>query len=125
MTPKAIGDLKQMRQHYNKFVIHFLPPMRDEAGANQGPWFVRFDRIRYVAKNSDEEKGLVGLRFASITSEFLPALVQRLSTFSVGSVHPIYRRICLHDFCDENGIAEMAALDSMWIPLHLCGLKLS
>jgi hypothetical protein len=78
---KAIGDLKQMRQHYNKFVIHFLPPMRDEAGANQGPWFVRFDRIRSVARNSDEEKDLVGLRFASITSEFLPALVQRLSTF--------------------------------------------
>ena len=55
--------------------------MTPKSGESLGPWFVRFDRIRSVDKASEEYKNLKNLRFASISADFLPALVQRLGAF--------------------------------------------
>jgi hypothetical protein len=74
-------ELKRWRQHRSRNVIHFLPAMRLSGDKQEGPWFIRFDRIRSVIKGTDEEKGLKGLCFASVTSEFLPSIVQRLGAF--------------------------------------------
>jgi hypothetical protein len=78
---KASEKIRQLQQHKSSYVRHFLPPMLDEKGASQGPWFVRFDRIRSIARDTDDERALTDLRFASISSEFLPSVVQRLGGF--------------------------------------------
>lgn len=74
-------ELQRWKQHRSKNVLHFLPPMRLNKGRQEGPWFIRFDRIRSVSKGSEEEKNLKALCFASVTSEFLPSIVQRLGVF--------------------------------------------
>jgi hypothetical protein len=73
--------IKKLKQHDRKEVQHFIPAMTAKSGESLGPWFVRFDRIRSVDKTSDEYKNLKNLRFASISTDFLPALVQRLGAF--------------------------------------------
>jgi hypothetical protein len=81
-SSNAKGKMKQWRQHKSKNVLHFLPEMRRTAdGSILGPWFVRFDRIRSVPKDSSEHTELASQRFASITSEFLPSLVERIGGF--------------------------------------------
>jgi hypothetical protein len=73
--------INKWKQHDQKVVQHFIPAMTLEAQRILGPWFVRFDQIRSIDRNSDECKALKGMRFASISAGFLPSLVQRLGTF--------------------------------------------
>jgi hypothetical protein len=80
-TPASHGTIKQWKQHDRKEVQHFIPAMTLEPGKSLGPWFVRFDRIRSIDLESDEYRALKTLRFASISSDFLPSLVQRLGAF--------------------------------------------
>jgi hypothetical protein len=47
----------------------------------RGPWFIRFDTIRSLKKTDELFVQLKQQRFASITSEFLPSLVERLGNF--------------------------------------------
>jgi hypothetical protein len=61
---KASEKIRHLQQHKSSYVRHFLPPMRDEKGASQGPWFVRFDRIRSIARGTADERALTDLRFA-------------------------------------------------------------
>lgn len=75
------GKVAKIKQHDRKEVQHFIPAMTPKSGESLGPWFVRFDRIRSVDKESEEYKNLRGFRFASISTDFLPALVQRLGAF--------------------------------------------
>ncbi len=77
-SQEKIGKYKQ---HERKEVQHFIPAMTMEPGKLLGPWFVRFDRVRSVDKTSDEYKALIDHRFASISTDFLPSLVQRLGAF--------------------------------------------
>lgn len=58
---------------------HFLPRMRMLDGSELGPFYVQFDKIRSVDRKADEAKGFN--RIASITSEFLPSLVERLGSY--------------------------------------------
>jgi hypothetical protein len=78
---KAREKMAIWYQHRKKAVLHFLPKMIGEDGSPKGPWFVRFDSIRSVRKTPELLKDLKQLRFASITSEFLPSLVERLGNF--------------------------------------------
>jgi ActR/RegA family two-component response regulator len=80
-TPANQGTIKQWKQHDRKEVQHFIPAMTLERGKSLGPWFVRFDRIRSIYLESEEYKDLKKLRFASISYDFLPSLVQRLGAF--------------------------------------------
>ena len=80
-TSASPGTIKQWKQHERKEVQHFIPPMTLEPGKSLGPWFVRFDMIQSIDLGSDECKELKPLRFASISSDFLPSLVQRLGAF--------------------------------------------
>lgn len=80
-TPASQSTIKQWKQHDRKEVQHFIQAMTLEPGKSLGPWFVRFDRIRSIDLGSDECKELKTLRFASISSDFLPSLVQRLGAF--------------------------------------------
>jgi hypothetical protein len=73
--------LDKIKQHERKEVQHFIPAMTNESGKLLGPWLVRFDRVRSVDKQSQEFKDLNNLRFASISTDFLPALAQRLGAF--------------------------------------------
>lgn len=74
-------EMEKYKQHERKEVQHFIPAMTFEPGKVLGPWFVRFDKVRSVEKTSEEYKALLGNRFASISTDFLPSLVQRLGTF--------------------------------------------
>jgi hypothetical protein len=75
------NDVKKIMQHEGKHVQHFIPEMTLKPGKLQGPWFVRFDRVRSVEMQSEEYKALKDRRLASISTDFLPALVQRLGAF--------------------------------------------
>ncbi len=77
---KAKAEIKDCKQHKKKAVLHFIPQMIIE-DQKKGPWFVRFDSIRSVEKTSASLLELHRYRFASITSEFLPSLVERLGNF--------------------------------------------
>jgi len=74
-------EILKMKQHSRKEVQHFLPAMTIEPGKSLGPWFVRFDQIRSIDKKSDEFNALKNKRIASISTDFLPSLVQRLGAF--------------------------------------------
>lgn len=60
---------------------HFLPQMKGDDGNLTGPWLVKFDRIRSIEKTVDESEKLKGKRFAALTPEFLPSMVERLGIF--------------------------------------------
>lgn len=75
---KALG---QLRQHQGRAVQHFLPPMSISDREQKGPWFVRFDQIESLSLTKDLRELLVKARFASLTSEYLPSLVQRLGAY--------------------------------------------
>lgn len=75
-------DLRQYTQHKsNSSVLHFLPRMRMIDNSQVGPFFVRFDSIRSVPRTSDEVIEIRSMRIASVTSEFLPSLVERLGSY--------------------------------------------
>lgn len=79
----ANDSLRRYAQHNsNSSVFHFLPRMITVDGTSIGPFFVQFDKIRFVPRDSVEAKvTLPSCRIASITSEFLPSLVERLGSF--------------------------------------------
>lgn len=80
---KAKSARIQMIAHGgNKVARHFLPRMKLADGAAIGPFLVRFDRVRWIAKPEpnarlpeDEQ------RFATLSPVFLPSLVERLGAF--------------------------------------------
>jgi hypothetical protein len=77
---QANSDISNWKQHKKKAVLHFMPGMVID-DKRRGPWFVRFDAIRSIEKSEQLLGQLKVQRFASITSEFLPSLVERLGNF--------------------------------------------
>lgn len=59
---------------------HFLPEIND-GNVSHGPFYVDFSVIRSVIFESEEADTLRGCKIASISSEFVPALVQRLGSY--------------------------------------------
>lgn len=70
-------------QHRSTNSLHFLPQMKLSAVERVGPFMIRFDLIRSISPDGDEAKKLVEAttRIASVASEFLPSMVERLGTF--------------------------------------------
>lgn len=78
----AEEELRKYTQHKsNSSVLHFLPRMRMIDNSEIGPFFVRFDTIRSILRTSEEVKEIQPMRIASVTSEFLPSLVERLGSY--------------------------------------------
>lgn len=84
---KRVGDAENSLRNYtqhagNRASVHFLPAMKLRDGTSLGPFMVQFDRIRSVPVSAQEEIAmLTGNRIASVTSEFLPSLIERLGGF--------------------------------------------
>ena len=82
---EALGNadeaLRRYTQHSNCTTFHFLPRMKMIDGSVIGPFYVHFDKIRSVARSSEEVKAISNQRIASLTSDFLPSLVERLGSF--------------------------------------------
>lgn len=75
---KALDDL---RQHRKSSVQHFLPRMQATDGPVIGPWFVRFDQITSLPDSVEQRQELCAQRFATLTPEFVPSLVERLGAY--------------------------------------------
>jgi len=74
--------LRRFTQHSNSTVFHFLPQMKMLDGTEIGPFYVQFDKIRSIVRTTDDVKVILPTqRFASLTPEFLPSLVERLGSF--------------------------------------------
>lgn len=80
---EANDALRRFTQHNsNSSAFHFLPRMKMVDETEIGPFYVQFDKIRSVLRNPEDEKvALTKQRIASLTSEFLPSLVERLGSF--------------------------------------------
>jgi hypothetical protein len=66
----------------NKNVSHFLPQISLIDGTKKGPFFINFSEIRSVHKSDEKSiKTITGGRFASITTEFLPSVVERFGSY--------------------------------------------
>lgn len=79
----AQTSLRNYTQHAsNKASVHFLPAMKLGNGTSLGPFLVQFDKTRSVLVSAtDEIDVLTSSRVASLTSEFLPSLIERLGGF--------------------------------------------
>ncbi len=75
--------LRRYTQHSNCTTFHFLPRMKITEGSEIGPFYIHFDKIRSVARSSSEAEELQKpkRRIATVTSEFLPSLVERLGSY--------------------------------------------
>lgn len=78
----ATGSLRRFTQHSNCTTYHFIPRMKTTDGPELGPFYIQFDKIRSVIRSSPEAKDILPKkRIASLTSEFLPSLVERLGAY--------------------------------------------
>lgn len=74
--------LRSLIQHRGKSNCHFLHQMRMIDGSFRGPFFVRFDRIMTIDRDSDDGRILAASQpFASVAPDFLPSMVERLGTY--------------------------------------------
>lgn len=78
----AEKNLRMFSQHKsNSNVYHFLPSMRVDDKNSFGPYFIQFDNIRSISRDDISTEQLLSKRFASLSPEFLPSLVERLGAF--------------------------------------------
>jgi CheY-like chemotaxis protein len=93
---KNVGDakskLRQFSQHKgNSSVFHFLPRLSLDDRASLGPFMINFDKIRSVPRNNKELVAqLEGGKFAAITPEFLPSVIERLGSYFSRFGNPDY-----------------------------------
>lgn len=85
---KIQKKLKNAEEELGKYVRgpkanqHFLPSIRLVDGGRIGPFMVQFDHITSVStEDAPAMETLTANRLASLTSEFLPSLVERLGAF--------------------------------------------
>ena len=75
------GARREIRQHRKVPVQHFLPRMQMTDGTQRGPWFVRFDRIVSIDNTEALRQELRDRRFATLTPDYVPSLVERLGGY--------------------------------------------
>lgn len=63
----------------NSNVYHFLPRISLVDGKKIGPFLINFDKIRSVMRT--ERESLIQNKFASVTPDFLPSIVERLGSY--------------------------------------------
>jgi hypothetical protein len=79
-TKNKIANL--FRHGGNKASLHFLPEIKRSASDNFGPFHARFDRIVFIPKSDQDvifhyKNG----KYASLSNEFIPSLVERLGAY--------------------------------------------
>jgi len=93
-TAEEIDDLRKLiakddskinnlfRHGGNKASLHFLPEIKRANNDNYGPFHANFDRIIFILK-SDTEKltNFKDGKYASLSNEFVPSLVERLGAY--------------------------------------------
>lgn len=79
----ARSKFRQFSQHRgNSSVFHFLPRLSLNDGTSLGPFMINFDKIRSVPRKDGElVKQLEEGKFAAITPEFLPSVIERLGAY--------------------------------------------
>ncbi|XDF35146.1 hypothetical protein RBH89_23515 [Paracidovorax avenae] len=77
---KSTKEQHKLSQHDNAAKQHFLPPLLDRNGKQIGPWFVQFHELRAVPV-ADVPKELTANRWASLTPQFVPSLVERFGAY--------------------------------------------
>lgn len=71
---------RRLVQHGGMPKQHFLSPMRDASGKQRGPWMIHFHDLKALPLNEAIEN-LTPLRFASLSSLFIPSLVERFGAY--------------------------------------------
>lgn len=66
----------------NKSSLHFLPKIKKDIGNSYGPFYAQFDHMIFIKKD-DQEKltSFSDHKYASLSNEFIPSLVQRLGSY--------------------------------------------
>ncbi len=74
-------SLRKFTQHRdNKASVHFLPELKLEGNVKIGPFCVEFPNIKSIPKLDTETLNQL-TRIGSLTSEFLPSLVERFGSY--------------------------------------------
>ncbi|MGI2805837.1 hypothetical protein ACRTC9_02670 [Vibrio vulnificus] len=79
----AQDSLRRFSNHSNNTAsCHFIPEIRIDADTTLGPFFARFNKLTSIEKGDAEAVAkLKEERFASLSNEFVPSLVERLGNF--------------------------------------------
>lgn len=88
----ADNKCRAFTQHRSTSSLHFLPQMKLTDGTSVGPLMINFDQIRSGPVDAFEKAVIAG-RIASVSSEFIPSIVERLGTF--------FSRIGTPDYSDK------------------------
>lgn len=75
----ALKSIEGLIQHDKSLKQHFLPPMFVDASTQKGPWLVQFDDLQ--VSPILEKDTLTQLRYASLTPQFVPSLVERFGAY--------------------------------------------
>jgi hypothetical protein len=78
----AEDSLRKFSTHKNNSAsCHFIPQIRLSDAETVGPFFARFNQLVSYDKGGEREKVLLDEKFASLSNEFIPSLVERLGNF--------------------------------------------
>jgi hypothetical protein len=82
-TDKAKSQISNLFRHGgNKASLHFLPEIKRADSDNFGPFHARFDQIIFIPKAEQVELARYqGGKYASLSNEFIPSLVERLGAY--------------------------------------------
>lgn len=69
----------KISQHDGALKKHFISFMTDHKGAQRGPWFVNFNKLKTT--DSGQVTQLLSTRFASLSPIFVPSLVERFGAY--------------------------------------------
>ncbi len=91
-------DKSEFRKIYyghknNTAKLHFLPEINQSPGNVHGPFYVDFSNITTIQSGSEKGKQIIESKIASISSEFVPSLVQRLGSYVSRIGSPDYSHI--------------------------------
>lgn len=79
ISGKTEEKINKLIQHQGVYKQHFLFPLVDLDGKRQGPWLVSFDELMSVP--AAEASDRLTERFASLSPQFVPSLVERLGAY--------------------------------------------
>jgi hypothetical protein len=85
-------QFRQFSQHKgNSSVFHFLPRVSLKDGSALGPFLINFDKIRSVPRSDQKLVRILDEgKFAAITPEFLPSIIERLGAYFSRFGNPDY-----------------------------------
>lgn len=73
-------EKNKVAQHDGSAKLHFLPQLLDAAGLPLGPWFAQFNELKAIPI-AEVPTELSNHRWASLTPQFVPSLVERFGAY--------------------------------------------